>query len=221
MREEQLWARLDEYYDSHLVREDDALTTARRTSRDAGLPDIAVAANQGKFVQLLAQLVGARRILEIGTLGGYSTIWLARALPRDGRLVTLEYEPAHAEVAGANIARAGLEAVVDIRVGEALQSLPELVGQDPFDLVFIDADKANNPHYIEWSVRLGRPGTLIVVDNVVRGGQVLDPRVDAPDVVGTRRAVELVGSHPRLDGVALQTVGVRGWDGMMLARVLP
>lgn len=215
------WGSVDAYLNSHLVLEDEALVAARDATSSAGLPDIAVAANQGKLIHLLAGLVGARRILEIGTLGGYSTIWLARALPPEGRLITLEYSPSHAEVARANIAAAGLDAVVEVRVGPALDSLPGLVDLGPFDMVFIDADKANNPHYIEWALALSRPGALLVVDNVVRGGRVVDPDVDAPDVAGTRQAIELIGNHPRLDGVAFQTVGAKGWDGLALARVLP
>lgn len=218
---EELWTKLDHYYDSHLVVEDEALIEAKRAREVAGMPDIAVAANQGKFIHMLARLVGARRILEIGTLGGYSTIWLARALPDGGRLVTLEYEPEHARVAQASIASAGLGDVVEVRVGAALDSLPGLVDEDPFDFFFIDADKVNNPYYLEWALQLGRPGSLVVLDNVVRGGKVVDPEVDAPDVAGTRAAIELLGSHPRFDAVALQTVGAKGWDGFAVARILP
>lgn len=221
MTSSELWGQVDAYFDSHLVHEDDALRAARDAARTAGLPDIAVAANQGKFIHLLAGLVGAQRILEIGTLGGYSTIWLARALPPEGRLITLEYSSRRAEVARANIAAAGLDGVVEVRVGPALDSLPALVDLAPFDMAFIDADKANNPHYIEWALSLSRPGALIVVDNVVRGGGVVDPDVDTPDVAGTRQAIELIGNHPRLDGVALQMVGTKGWDGLAIARVLP
>lgn len=217
---EKTWQELDRYFDAHLVVEDEALVEARRAREAAGLPDIAVATNQGKLIHMLAQLVGARRILEIGTLGGYSTIWLARALPPDGRVVSLEYEPRHARVAQAAIARAGLADVVDVRVGAALESLPALVDEEPFDFFFIDADKVNNPYYLEWALELGRPGALVVLDNVVRGGTVVDPDVDAPDVTGTRAAIEMIGSHPRLDGVALQTVGAKGWDGFVLASIL-
>lgn len=218
---EETWQELDRYFDSHLVVEDEALAAAQRACEAAGLPDIAVATNQGKLIHMLARLVGARRILEIGTLGGYSTIWLARALPAGGRVVSLEHEPRHAQVAQAAIARAGLADVVDVRVGAALDSLPALVDEEPFDFFFIDADKVNNPYYLEWAMELGRPGALVVLDNVVRGGKVLDPDVDAPDVTGTRAAIEMIGSHPRLDGVALQTVGAKGWDGFALARILP
>ncbi|MGW0334838.1 O-methyltransferase [Streptomyces sp. NPDC003011] len=222
MSESQRWNDVDEYFTSHLSPNDDALDAAVRDSEAAGLPHVAVTAPQGKFLQLLAEIQGARTILEIGTLGGYSTIWLARALPADGRLVTLEYSPRHAEVATRNIARAGLDTRVEVRVGPALESLPELADENPppFDLVFIDADKGNNPHYVEWALRLTRAGSLIVVDNVVRGGRVADAGSTAPDVQGTRTAIELIGKHPRLSGTAIQTVGDKGYDGFALARVL-
>ncbi|GAA3236068.1 O-methyltransferase [Streptomyces thermocoprophilus] len=165
---------------------------------------------------------GARTILEIGTLGGYSTIWLARALPADGRLVSLEYNARHADVAARNIARAGLDRVVEVRVGPALESLPKLADENPppFDLVFIDADKANNAHYVEWALRLTRAGSVIIVDNVVRGGGVIDDLSTDPDIRGTRAAIELIATHPRLSGTAIQTVGSKGYDGFALARVL-
>jgi predicted O-methyltransferase YrrM len=222
MSESQLWDAVDDYFISHLSPEDEALEAVVRDSDAAGLPQAAVTANQGKLLHLLAQVQGASRILEIGTLGGYSTIWLARALPADGRLVTLEYDPRHAEVATANIARAGLDKIVEVRVGAALESLAELADENPapFDLVFIDADKSNNPHYVEWSLKLTRPGSLIIVDNVVRGGRVADPDNTSPDVQGTRTAIELIGSHARLSGTAIQTVGKKGYDGFALARVL-
>lgn len=220
MGDSELWASLDEYFDGELVVEDDALLAARRATAEAGMPDIAVAANQGKFLQLLAQVHRAHRILEIGTLGGYSTIWLARALPLDGTLITLEQDPKHARVARENIERAGLSGIVEVRQGVAMESLYDLRNEDPFDMVFIDADKVNNPGYLGWAIRLGRPGTLIVVDNVVRGGRVLDAGSRASDVVGTRRAIEYVGENPRLDGVVLQTVGVKGHDGFLIARVV-
>ncbi|MEV0484553.1 O-methyltransferase [Streptomyces sp. NPDC050508] len=222
MSESQLWDDVDDYFVSHLAPEDEVLEAAVRDSEAAGLPQAAVTANQGKLLHLLAQLQGASRILEIGTLGGYSTIWLARALPADGRLVSLEYSPRHAEVATRNIARAGLDKVVEVRVGAALESLAELADEhpDPFDLVFVDADKVNNPHYVEWALKLTRPGSLIIIDNVVRGGRVADPANTAPDVRGTRAAIELIGSHARLSGTAIQTVGGKGYDGFALARVL-
>ncbi|KPC85806.1 O-methyltransferase [Streptomyces coelicoflavus] len=222
MSESKVWDDVDSYFISHLAPDDDALAAARGESDAAGLPPVNVAANQGKLLQLLAQIQGARTILEIGTLGGYSTIWLARALPSDGRLVTLEYSARHAEVATRNIARAGLDALVDVRVGPALESLPKLADENPppFDLVFIDADKGNNPHYLEWALRLTSTGSLIVIDNVVRGGRVADAGDTGDDVRGTRAAIELIGSHPRLSGTAVQTVGTKGYDGFALARVL-
>jgi len=222
MSEPQLWDDVDDYFTAHLSPHDEAFDAALRDSEAAGLPHIAVTAPQGKFLQLLAQIQGARTILEIGTLGGYSTIWLARALPEDGRLISLEYSAKHAEVATRNIARAGLDRLVDVRVGPALESLPKLADENPapFDLVFIDADKANNAHYVEWALRLTSAGSLIVVDNVVRGGRVTHADSTDPDVVGSRAAIELIDSHPRLTGTALQTVGSKGYDGFALARVL-
>ncbi|MFE6946152.1 O-methyltransferase [Streptomyces chartreusis] len=222
MSEPQVWDDVDEYFSSQLSPDDEILLAALRDSEAAGLPAISVTATQGKLLQLLAQIQGARNILEIGTLGGYSTIWMARALPADGRLISLEYSAKYAEVASRNIARAGLDRVVEVRVGPALESLPKLADENPapFDLVFIDADKANNPHYVDWALRLTSTGSLIVVDNVVRGGRVVETDSDAPDVRGTRAAIELIGSHPRLSGTAIQTVGGKGYDGFALARVL-
>ncbi|MFD5703498.1 O-methyltransferase [Streptomyces lasiicapitis] len=216
------WAEVDNYFTDLLTPADPVLTAALQDSEAAGLPAINVAPNQGKLLHLLAQLQGAHRILEIGTLGGYSTIWLARALPADGHLLTLEYSPKHAEVAAANLTRAGLDKITEIRTGPALDSLATLHAESPapFDLVFIDADKANNPHYVEWSLKLTRPGSLIIVDNVVRGGEVTNPKSDDPSIQGTRAALELIASHPKLDGTAVQTVGTKGYDGFALARVL-
>ncbi|WP_405839542.1 O-methyltransferase [Streptomyces sp. NBC_01518] len=222
MSESQVWDDVDDYFIGQLAPDDEVLEAALRDSEAAGLPEIAVSAAEGKLLHLLAQIQGASRVLEIGTLGGYSTIWLARALPADGRLISLEFSPKHAEVATRNLARAGLDKVVEVRVGPALESLAELAdeGPAPFDLVFIDADKANNPHYVEWALKLTRPGSLIIVDNVVRGGRVADPDDTSPDVQGTRTAIELIGSHARLSGTAIQTVGRKGYDGFALARVL-
>ncbi|MFF8675748.1 O-methyltransferase [Streptomyces sp. NPDC015242] len=222
MSESHVWDAVDTYFTDRLAPDDEALAAALRDSDAAGLPHINVAGNQGKLLQLLAQIQGARHILEIGTLGGYSTIWLARALPGDGRLISLEYEPRHAEVAVRNIARAGLDRLVEVRVGPALESLPQLADENPppFDLVFIDADKVNNPHYVDWAVRLTRTGSLIVLDNVVRGGRVVDAGSSAPDVRGTRAAIDLIAEHPRLSGTAIQTVGLKGYDGFALARVV-
>ncbi|MFJ3230061.1 O-methyltransferase [Streptomyces sp. NPDC086787] len=219
----QLWDDVDFYFSSHLSPDDEVLQAALRDSEAAGLPHVNVTAPQGKFLQLLAEIQDARHILEIGTLGGYSTIWLGRALPSDGRLISLEYDPKHAEVAVRNIARAGLEKVVEVRVGAALESLPQLADENPapFDLVFIDADKVNNPDYVEWALKLTRTGSLIVLDNVVRGGQVVNSEsYDDPSVRGTRAAIEMIAAHPRLTGTALQTVGSKGYDGFALARVL-
>jgi predicted O-methyltransferase YrrM len=222
MSESQVWDAVDAYFIDLLAPDDEVTAAALRESEAAELPPINVTANQGKLLQLFAEMQGARAILEIGTLAGYSTIWLARALPADGRLISLEYDPRHAEVATRNIARAGLDKVVEVRVGPALESLPLLADENPppFDLVFIDADKANNAHYLEWALKLTSAGSLIVLDNVVRGGRVIDAGSEAGDVLGTRAAIELIASHPRLSGTAIQTVGAKGYDGFALARVL-
>ncbi|MEV5934309.1 O-methyltransferase [Streptomyces sp. NPDC052079] len=224
MSDSQVWRTVDDYIADHVVTDahDDALAAALRDSHAAGLPPISVSPPAGKLLHLLAQMQGARNILEIGTLGGYSAIWMGRALPADGRLVTLEYDPRHAEVAVRNIARAGLDKQVEVRVGAALESLPRLADENPppFDLVFVDADKMNNPRYMEWGLRLTSAGSLIVLDNVTRGGRVADPDNTDPDVVGTRAALDMIGTHPRLTGTAIQTVGTKGYDGFALARVL-
>jgi predicted O-methyltransferase YrrM len=222
MSESQVWDAVDAYFTDLLAPDDEVTAAALRDSGAAELPPISVTANQGKLLQLFAEMQGARAILEIGTLAGYSTIWLARALPADGRLISLEYDPRHAEIATRNIARAGLDKVVEVRVGPALESLPLLADENPppFDLVFIDADKANNAHYLEWALKLTSAGSLIVLDNVVRGGRVVDADSGAGDVLGTRAAIELIASHPRLSGTAIQTVGAKGYDGFALARVL-
>ncbi|MEV7404036.1 O-methyltransferase [Streptomyces sp. NPDC091267] len=215
------WTAVDDYFNTLLVGPDEALDAAVEASEKAGLPAIQVAANQGKLLNLLARLQGARTVLEIGTLGGYSTIWLARALPEGGRLLTLESDPECAEVARGNIERAGLSEVVEIRVGRALDTLPELAeqGYGPFDVVFIDADKPSNPDYLAWSLRLTRPGSLIVADNVVRDGEVADGASDDPKVQGVRRFTELVAAEPTLTATALQTVGTKGYDGLLMALV--
>jgi predicted O-methyltransferase YrrM len=218
---EEDWAGVDEYLAGLLVPADADLEAAVRDGVVAGLPQIQVSPVQGKMLNLLARIRGARRILEIGTLAGYSTIWLARALPADGRLVTLEANPAHAAVARANIGRAALDRIVEVRVGAALDSLPALAaeGGGPFDLVFIDADKEHNPEYVSWALRLSHPGTVIVVDNVVRDGRVLDGGSDGPEIRGIRRMLELIATEPRIDATALQTVGVKGWDGFAVLLV--
>jgi predicted O-methyltransferase YrrM len=217
----ELWTAVDDYFDRALVPSDPALDAALAASAAAGLPRIGVAPNQGKMLQLLARLQGARRILEVGTLGGYSTIWLARALPPEGRLITLEVDPKHAEVARDNIAGAGLAAMVDLRLGPALETLPKLAaeGDGPFDLVFIDADKVNNPEYFAWAIELARPGTLIIVDNVVRRGEVVDPDSTDPDNLGVHRLNDLIASEPRVSAMAMQTVGRKGHDGFVMALV--
>lgn len=214
-----LWSSVDRYMQSALLKPDPVLEDALKANAAAGLPAIDVAPNQGKLLYLIAQLLGARSILEIGTLGGYSTIWLARALPAGGKLVTLEVDPKHADVARANLARAGLTQVVDMRVGRALDTLAALAGQ-VFDLVFIDADKPNNPAYLAWALRLTRPGSAIVVDNVVREGAILDATSDDPRIQGTRSLFEAIAREPRLDATAIQTVGGKGHDGFVLARVV-
>ena len=215
------WSAVDEFLNAQVIPDDPALTAALADSAAAGLPEIAVAPNQGKLLHILARLRGARTILEIGTLGGYSTIWLARALPADGRLVTLEIDPRHAAVAKANLTRAGVADQVEIRVGPALSALPALAGEGrpPFDLTFIDADKPNNADYFGWALKLSRPGSLIVVDNVVRQGAVIDGGSTDPNVLGTRRLYERLRSEPRVTATALQTVGVKGWDGLVVALV--
>jgi predicted O-methyltransferase YrrM len=218
---ERRWSAVDSYFAQALIGADAALEAALAANAAAGLPSIDVSAPQGKLIHLIARMAGARKALEIGALGGYSTIWLARALPDDGRLITLELNPKNAEVARRNVARAGLESKVEIRTGAALATLPkiEAEGLGPFDFVFIDADKANNPAYLEWALRLSRPGTAIVVDNVVRGGEVVDAGSADPDVVGVRRMFDEMAREKRLSATAIQTVGVKGWDGFALAIV--
>lgn len=217
---QELWTAVDRYFTDLLIPSDPVLEAALDASDGAGLPAIAVTPNQGKLLMLIAQMIGARKILEIGTLGGYSTIWLARGLPSGGRLITLEADAKHAKVARANIDRAGLSGTVEIRVGKALDTLPALVENAPFDLMFIDADKENNPRYLEWSMRLAKPGSVIIVDNVVRRGNVVDEKSADPNVVGTRRAIEMLAKEPRLSATAIQTVGSKGWDGFAIARMI-
>lgn len=218
---QELWTAVETYVDGLQIPPDPALEAARQATVDAGMPQIAVSASQGRFLHLLARIQGARRVLEIGTLGGYSTIWLARALPPDGRLVTLEFDPKHFEVARANIARAGLAALVNQRLGPALETLPPLAaeGIGPFDLIFIDADKENSAPYFEWALRLSRPGTVILVDNVIRDGEVTDPDHPDPRIHGIRRFNEMLAREPRVSATTLQTVGSKGYDGFTLALV--
>jgi predicted O-methyltransferase YrrM len=212
------WTAVDDYITSFLLPADAALDGAQEASRAAGLPPISVSAAQGKFLHLLARIQGARRILEIGTLGGYSTIWLARALPPGGRVVTLEFDPKHADVARANIARAGVADMIEIRIGRAIETLPTLAGEPPFDLIFIDADKPSTTDYFQWALRLSRKGSVIVVDNVVRNGRLVDPSADA-DAQGMRRFMAALAGERRVSATAVQTVGVKGYDGFAIAVV--
>ncbi|WP_026605972.1 O-methyltransferase [Methylocapsa acidiphila] len=218
---EQLWTSIDQYITDLLVPADPALDAALKASDAAGLPKIAVAPNQGKLLHLLARIQGAKKILEIGTLGAYSAIWLGRALPPDGRLITLESDPKHAEVARANIARAGLGDLVDLRLGRALDVLPQLVaeGAGPFDLIFIDADKQNIPAYFTFALQLSRRGGLIIVDNVVRNGTVIDADSPDPNVQGVRRFNTMIAAEPRVSATEIQTVGSKGHDGFALVLV--
>lgn len=218
---QELWTSVDNYLVESLIPRDPALDAALESNKTAGLPTIDVAPNQGKLLHLLARMQSARRILEIGTLGGYSTTWLARALPSAGKLITLEVEPRHAEVALANIKRAGLSSVVQLRLGPALDSLAKLrsEGAKPFDLIFIDADKENIPAYLDWSLRLSRPGTVIITDNVIREGAIINPEDPDPRVQGVRRLFEKLSANPHLDSTALQTVGSKGHDGFTISIV--
>ena len=215
-----LWTAVDQYINDQLVPSDPALDAALDACTAAELPAISVTPSLGKLLQLLARLVGAKNILEIGTLGGYSTIWLARALPAGGRVITLEADAKHAKVACKNIARAGLADVVELREGKALDTLPERAaeGLEAFDLIFIDADKSNNPHYFDWALRLSHKGTLIIVDNVVRDGAVIEADSTDPNIQGVRRLFEILAAEPRVVSTALQTVGSKGWDGFTLIR---
>ncbi|MGQ0279124.1 O-methyltransferase [Sphingopyxis sp. Q841] len=213
------WDRVDTYIGEKLIGDDPVLAATLAHNAENGLPPIDVSAAQGKMLYLLAQMAGARRILEIGTLGGYSTIWLARALPDDGALVTLEVDPKHARVAQANLDRAGLSNRAEIRVGPAMDSLTAMTDVAPFDFVFIDADKQSNVDYVAEAIRLGRSGTTIIVDNVVREGGVLDAASDDARIQGTRALFDFLQSDPRIDATAVQTVGAKGWDGFVLARV--
>lgn len=219
--DEKTWTAVDSYITDLFGASDPALEAALRDSAAAGLPEIAVSPAQGQLLHLLARAHGARRILEIGTLGGYSTIWLARALPPDGTLLTLEADPRHAEVARANITRAGLADRVTVRVGRAQDTLPVLAAAatEPFDLIFLDADKESYTAYLTWSLKLSRPGTLIIADNVVRGGRVLDAGSDDANVQGARRFNELLAANPRLTATIVQIVGSKGYDGMAIALV--
>jgi predicted O-methyltransferase YrrM len=223
MADREGWSAVERWLDAHLIGHDRVLDELLVANAGAALPAHDVSPAQGKLLHLLARLVGARRILEIGTLGGHSAAWLARALPADGLLITLEADPHHAAVARANLERAGLASLVEVHVGCALDTLPLLAGagRGPFDLIFIDADKRSNVDYLDWALALARPGAAIVIDNVVRDGRVLDATSDDDAVRGVRRLLERLASEPRLSATALQTVGGKGWDGFVLAIVNP
>lgn len=214
-----VWSDVDNYLIDALIPADPAMDRILQNNQRAGLPPIDVAANQGQLLALLVRISGARRVLEIGTLGGYSTAWMARALPDDGELITLEYSPHHAAVARENLALAGVAHKTQVIEGPALDSLAAMHAPAPFDLIFIDADKPNNPHYLNWALRYARAGTLIIGDNVVRNGEVTNPYSKDANVQGVRTFIEMMGSDPRLDATASQTVGVKGWDGFTLAVV--
>ena len=220
MAEDQ-WVAVEQYFSKSLLLNDPTLESALATSEKAGLPAISVSPTQGKLLQMLAQMLGARAILEIGTLGGYSTIWMARGMSPGGHLITLEVDPSHAAVAQRNLSSAGLQEVVEVKVGNALETLPRLAADrhGPFDLIFIDADKQNIPAYFEWALKLSRPGTVIVVDNVVRDGAVIDADSSDESVQGVRRFIEQVAANRRVSGTAIQTVGIKGYDGFAIVRV--
>jgi predicted O-methyltransferase YrrM len=224
--QQHVWAAVDDYASGHLIGKDSALDAVLAASEKAGLLGGPISASQGKMLELLVRISGSSRVLEIGTLGGYSTIWLARGLPADGHIITLEVDPHHAAVARTSIASVGLADRIEVHVGPALQSMQELVasGSDPFDLIFIDADKQNNPDYLQWALKLSRTGTVIIADNVVRAGRILDP--DATDLrlgdgglEGVRRFYELLGAEPRVTATVIQTVDAKGHDGFALALV--
>lgn len=216
---QQQWSAVDSYLIDALIPQDPLLSQVLANNQRAGLPAFDVAANQGQFLALLVRMVRAQRVLEIGTLGGYSTIWMARELPEDGELLTLEADPRHAAVARENLRLAGVDKQVTLREGPALQTLESLGDRPPFDLIFIDADKPSNPDYLRWALRYSRPRTLIIGDNVVRDGEVVNPRSEDDRVQGVRRFIEMMARDPRLTVTALQTVGSKGWDGFTLAWV--
>ena len=216
-----VWEAVDKYFDEMLIPHDPTLDDALAACAAANLPAIQVSSVQGKLLHLLARIMGARNILEIGTLGGYSTIWMARALPEGGRIITLEADPKHADVARKNFARAGVENKIELRLGKALETLPKVVadGRGPFDMFFIDANKSNMPEYFEWSLKLARTGSVIIADNVVREGAVLDGKSNDADIQGIRRFLEMVGKEKRVSGTALQTVSSKNYDGFALVLV--
>ncbi|VTM14214.1 Putative O-methyltransferase MSMEG_5073 [Raoultella terrigena] len=216
---QQQWSAVDSYLVESLIPSDPLLQQVLENNQRAGLPPYDVTANQGQFLALLVRITRARRVLEIGTLGGYSTIWMARELPSDGELLTLEADSHHAQIARQNLQLAGVDDRVVLREGPALETLESLGDRPAFDLIFIDADKPNNPHYLQWALRYSRPGTLIIGDNVVREGEVTNSHSADERVQGVRRFIEMMGSDPRLTVTALQTVGSKGWDGFTLAWV--
>ncbi len=219
---EAAWTKVDSYFDSVLNLRDDVMERVLKASSVAGLPEISVTAAQGKLLQLLVRSNGSRNVLEVGTLGGYSSIWMGRGLPVGGRVTTLELNPEFAKVAEKNIAMAGLEKVVEVRVGKASESLPKIAAEnrEPFDFVFIDADKPSNADYFEWAMKLSRRGTIIVVDNVVRDGKVTEAGSEDEGVKGARRVLEMMGREKRVEATAIQTVGAKGWDGFAMAVVI-
>ena len=219
----EIWKKVDEYFTDALIASGDGFTAAMEANRRADLPAIDVTALQGKFLEILVRVTGSHRVLEIGTLGGYSTLWLASALPENGVVVTLELEPRHAEVAMRNLKSAGLANKVDLHIGPAAEALKTLAQEHtaPFDFIFIDADKASYSEYLQWSMKLSRPGTLIAADNVVRDGKVIDPESPDPHIQGVRRFTEMVAAEPRLSTTVLQTVGTKGYDGFAISLVLP
>ncbi|MGR3764330.1 O-methyltransferase [Rossellomorea sp. NS-SX7] len=215
---EKNWEEVDHYFTSKLHKEDDVLEAAMKANEEADLPAIDVAPNQGKLLHLLAKMKGAKSILEIGTLGGYSSIWMARALPEEGSLITLEYSEKHAEVARENLKRAGVDKKVKVLTGAALDTLPSLKDHK-FDFIFIDADKKNNPHYIKWAIELSNPGAVIITDNVVRGGRITDAASDDENIKGIREFVDILSENERIDSTAIQTVGTKGYDGFVIGIV--
>lgn len=216
---QQKWSAVDEYLEQKLIPEDEILTQILANNRRAGLPGIDVSPTQGQLLALFVRMVRAKRILEIGTLGGYSTLWMARELPSNGELLTLEADPLHAAIARENLHLAGVNRLVTVAEGPALDTLENLGDRPPFDLIFIDADKPNNPNYLKWALHYSRPGTLIIGDNVVRSGEVTNPVTTDTSVQGVRKFIEMIGADPRLTATAMQTVGVKGWDGFTLAWV--
>lgn len=222
MNQTRTWDRVDQYITERLIPHDAVLEEVLSVNQQAGLPPYDVSPSQGKFLNLLVQMKGARRILEIGTLGGYSTIWMARALPSDGKIVTLELDPFHAEVAQANLSLAEVDHLVELRVGDALQQLSQMEKEavEPFDFIFIDADKPNNPNYLKWALKFSHPGTVIIGDNVIREGEVINEYSNDPRVVGVREFYDLLAEEPRISSTALQTVGSKGYDGFVIGIVI-